>query len=72
MSAWDTRYGMRVDMLAAAAYILGPLSGEPTYPWSIVYVNLTASALLLLVLETHNDYVRFHGTHEPVLDGSKP
>ncbi|KIK71012.1 hypothetical protein GYMLUDRAFT_33117 [Collybiopsis luxurians FD-317 M1] len=41
---WETRYGMRVDVLAAFAYILGPLS-----------------ALLVLVVETQNDYVRFHG-----------
>lgn len=34
VSAWETRFGMRVDMLAAVAYILGPLSGEPAmvYP----------------------------------------
>jgi hypothetical protein len=25
---WETRYGLRVDMLAAAAYLLGPISGE--------------------------------------------
>ncbi|KAE9411128.1 hypothetical protein BT96DRAFT_1011790 [Gymnopus androsaceus JB14] len=40
---WETRYGMRVDMLSAFAYILGPLS-----------------ALLVLIIETQNDYVRFH------------
>ena len=26
-SIWETRFGMRVDMLAASAYILGPISG---------------------------------------------
>ncbi|KAF9076330.1 hypothetical protein BDP27DRAFT_1211423 [Rhodocollybia butyracea] len=41
---WETRYGMRVDVLSAFAYIFGPLS-----------------ALLVLVIETQNDYVRFHG-----------
>ncbi|KAJ4486164.1 hypothetical protein J3R30DRAFT_3444670 [Lentinula aciculospora] len=41
---WETRYGMRVDILSAFAYILGPLS-----------------ALLVLIVETQNDYVRFHG-----------
>jgi uncharacterized membrane protein len=41
---WETRYGMRVDVLSAFAYILGPLS-----------------ALLVLIIETQNDYVRFHG-----------
>ncbi|KIP11961.1 hypothetical protein PHLGIDRAFT_98665 [Phlebiopsis gigantea 11061_1 CR5-6] len=50
VSAWETRFGMRVDMLAAVAYILGPLS-----------------ALSLLVLETHNDYVRFHAYQSALL-----
>ncbi|KAJ7254098.1 hypothetical protein B0H12DRAFT_1115969 [Mycena haematopus] len=45
---WETRHGLRVDMLAAAAYLLGPIS-----------------ALALLIIETHNDYVRFHGA--PIL-----
>lgn len=40
---WETRFGMRVDVLAAIAYLLGPIT-----------------ALVLLILETHNDYVRFH------------
>ena len=26
-SAWETRYGARVDLMAAFAYILGPISG---------------------------------------------
>ncbi|KAI0651848.1 hypothetical protein C8Q79DRAFT_61594 [Trametes meyenii] len=42
---WETRHGFRVDLLAAFAYVLGPLS-----------------ALALLIVETHNDFVRFHGT----------
>ncbi|KAI5124645.1 hypothetical protein M0805_004254 [Coniferiporia weirii] len=42
-SQWETRFGTRVDLLAAFAYVLGPIS-----------------ALICLVLETHNDYVRFH------------
>ncbi|EKM61035.1 uncharacterized protein PHACADRAFT_247354 [Phanerochaete carnosa HHB-10118-sp] len=52
VSAWETRFGMRVDILAAAAYILGPVS-----------------ALLILVLETHNDYVRFHAYQSALLTG---
>ncbi|KAJ6519832.1 hypothetical protein C8R45DRAFT_1085777 [Mycena sanguinolenta] len=40
---WETRHGLRVDLLAAAAYLLGPIS-----------------ALALLIIETHNDYIRFH------------
>ncbi|TFK57292.1 hypothetical protein OE88DRAFT_1650932 [Heliocybe sulcata] len=47
---WETRFGMRVDLLAAFAYVLGPLS-----------------ALLLLVLETQNDYVRFHAYQSALL-----
>ncbi|KAF9822194.1 hypothetical protein IEO21_00188 [Rhodonia placenta] len=49
-SIWETRYDMRVDVLAAFAYILGPVS-----------------ALLLLILETHNDYVRFHAYQSALL-----
>lgn len=26
-NSWDTRYGLRVDVLAAFAYLLGPISG---------------------------------------------
>ncbi|GJE86107.1 hypothetical protein PsYK624_021870 [Phanerochaete sordida] len=51
-SAWETRFGMRVDLLSAAAYLLGPVS-----------------ALLILVLETHNDYVRFHAYQSALLTG---
>lgn len=28
INQWETRYGMRVDVLAAFAYLLGPVSGE--------------------------------------------
>lgn len=28
-TAWETRYGARVDLLAALAYLLGPVSGTP-------------------------------------------
>ncbi|KAG7099233.1 hypothetical protein E1B28_001098 [Marasmius oreades] len=51
-SQWETRFGMRVDLLAAFAYILGPLS-----------------ALLVLILETQNDFVRFHGYQSALLTG---
>ncbi|KAG1783941.1 hypothetical protein EV702DRAFT_957727 [Suillus placidus] len=47
---WETSYGMRVDVLSAFAYVLGPIS-----------------ALILLVLETHNDYVRFHAYQSALL-----
>ncbi|KZW02448.1 hypothetical protein EXIGLDRAFT_714872 [Exidia glandulosa HHB12029] len=40
---WETRFGWRVDVLAAVAYVGGPFT-----------------ALALLILETTNDYVRFH------------
>ncbi|GBE78202.1 hypothetical protein SCP_0110850 [Sparassis crispa] len=49
-SMWETRYGLRVDMLAAFAYLLGPIS-----------------ALLLLIVETHNDYVRYHAYQSALL-----
>ena len=28
VSAWETRFGMRVDVLSACAYLVGPISGE--------------------------------------------
>lgn len=30
INQWETRFGMRVEVLAACAYILGPMSGEST------------------------------------------
>jgi len=50
VTMWETRFGMRVDVLAAFAYLLGPIS-----------------ALLCLVLETHNDFVRFHAYQSALL-----
>ncbi|ESK88889.1 hypothetical protein Moror_13251 [Moniliophthora roreri MCA 2997] len=50
---WETRFGFRVDLMAASAYIFGPLS-----------------ALLVLILETQNDFVRFHGYQSALLTGS--
>ncbi|KAG2072662.1 hypothetical protein BDR04DRAFT_1096286 [Suillus decipiens] len=47
---WETSYGMRVDVLSAFAYIMGPIS-----------------ALVLLILEIHNDYVRFHAYQSALL-----
>ncbi|KAI0778179.1 hypothetical protein BD413DRAFT_464946 [Trametes elegans] len=47
---WETRHGFRVDLLAAFAYLLGPLS-----------------ALILLIVETHNDFVRFHAYQSALL-----
>ncbi|KAJ7225501.1 hypothetical protein GGX14DRAFT_420804 [Mycena pura] len=47
---WETRYGLRVDLLAAMAYLLGPIS-----------------ALALLIIETHNDFVRFHAYQSALL-----
>ncbi|KAH7103235.1 hypothetical protein BKA62DRAFT_697780 [Auriculariales sp. MPI-PUGE-AT-0066] len=42
---WETRFGWRVDACAAAAYLGGPSQ---------------VTALALLILETTNDYIRFH------------
>ncbi|KAI0825140.1 hypothetical protein BC628DRAFT_293216 [Trametes gibbosa] len=50
MSMWETRYGFRVDLSAAFAYLLGPIS-----------------ALILLITETHNDFVRFHAYQSALL-----
>ncbi|KAK0465169.1 uncharacterized protein EV420DRAFT_943902 [Desarmillaria tabescens] len=47
---WETRYGHRVDVLAALAYLFGPIS-----------------AFILLIIETHNDFVRFHAYQSALL-----
>ncbi|KAF7306937.1 hypothetical protein MIND_00486400 [Mycena indigotica] len=47
---WETRHGLRVDLLAALAYLFGPIS-----------------ALALLIVETQNDYVRFHAYQSALL-----
>ncbi|KAJ7071017.1 hypothetical protein C8F01DRAFT_1108713 [Mycena amicta] len=47
---WETRHGLRVDLLAVLAYVLGPIS-----------------ALALLILETQNDFVRFHAYQSALL-----
>jgi len=47
---WETRFGWRVDVEAAVAYLFGPIS-----------------ALALLILETNNDYVRFHAYQSALL-----
>ncbi|KAI9457713.1 hypothetical protein F5148DRAFT_1221880 [Russula earlei] len=47
---WETRNGLRVDLLAMWAYLLGPVS-----------------AFWLLVMETHNDFVRFHAYQSALL-----
>ncbi|TBU35236.1 hypothetical protein BD309DRAFT_997743 [Dichomitus squalens] len=47
---WETRHGLRVDLLAASAYLLGPVS-----------------ALTLLIVETYNDFVRFHAYQSALL-----
>lgn len=61
-SMWETRYGLRVDMLAAFSYLLGPISGEHRFrETASILAQRRATALLLLIVETHNDYVRFHG-----------
>lgn len=59
---WETRYGMRVDVLSAFAYILGPISGTLQLHDLISDRNSILLALLVLIVETQNDYVRFHGT----------
>ena len=58
---WETTYGLRVDLLAAFAYLLGPISGSTVSLFSARACISTPTALALLILEVHNDYVRFHG-----------
>ncbi|KAF8591847.1 hypothetical protein K439DRAFT_1325766 [Ramaria rubella] len=47
---WETRFGWRVDVCAAVAYLGGPIT-----------------ALLFLILETSNDYIRFHAYQSALL-----
>jgi hypothetical protein len=59
---WETRFGMRVDLLAAWAYVLGPITGALLlcFWWSFDNASFNI-AFGLLVMETHNDFIRFHG-----------
>ncbi|KAG9006446.1 hypothetical protein FRB94_000684 [Tulasnella sp. JGI-2019a] len=50
VNQWQTRFGWRTDVVAASAYLLGPIS-----------------ALILLILETHSDYIRFHSYQSALL-----
>ncbi|KAJ1311908.1 hypothetical protein OPQ81_010368 [Rhizoctonia solani] len=50
VNEWETRFGWRVDVEAAVAYLGGPVT-----------------ALLLLILETSNDFVRFHAYQSALL-----
>ncbi|KAL1406320.1 hypothetical protein Q8F55_008019 [Vanrija albida] len=50
INAWESRFGWRIDAMAAAAYLGGPIT-----------------AALFLILETHNDYVRFHAYQSALL-----
>ena len=72
---WETRHGLRVDMLAAFAYVLGPISGacalcSPCRTCALLrpLMHVLPTALTLLIVETYNDFVRFHGTFELSLD----
>ncbi|RXK41142.1 hypothetical protein M231_01545 [Tremella mesenterica] len=49
-NAWESRFGWRVDVMAAATYLGGPIT-----------------ALIFLILETQNDYVRFHAYQSALL-----
>ncbi|KAG9127480.1 hypothetical protein FRC07_013158 [Ceratobasidium sp. 392] len=50
VNEWETRFGWRVDIEAAVAYLGGPIT-----------------ALILLILETTNDFVRFHAYQSALL-----
>ncbi|KAK0478492.1 hypothetical protein IW261DRAFT_1483760 [Armillaria novae-zelandiae] len=49
---WETRFGNRVDVLAALDVSI----------WTNISI-----AFLILILETHNDYVRFHAYQSALL-----
>ena len=59
-NVWLTRIPLRVDVLAAFTYVLGPISGLASCSILLHSVDI-CSAFLILILETQNDYVRFHG-----------
>lgn len=50
VSAWETRFGMRVDVLSACAYLLGPISGPSAVAAAssahVDYINIDCSAAL--------------------------
>jgi len=54
---------MRVDVLAACAYLLGPVSGTQSPLSFDAQSSPLPISLILLVMETHNDYVRFMVQH---------
>lgn len=67
-NAWESRFGWRVDLMAAASYLGGPITGESqrtagnlSTQWQHESFADADVALLFLILETQNDYVRFHG-----------
>lgn len=60
-NVWESRLGLRVDVLAALAYLGGPLAGEKFPHPRLITTYIDHAALVLLILETVNDYVRFHG-----------
>ncbi|KAK0233227.1 hypothetical protein IW262DRAFT_61523 [Armillaria fumosa] len=64
---WETRYGLRVDVLAALAYLFGPISGECRLGFRVPSSLIPSIAFLILIFETHNDYVRFHAYQSALL-----
>ncbi|KAG5221889.1 actin [Salix suchowensis] len=61
VNQWETTYGLRVDVLAAVAYLLGPFSGAFNTIHFRESLTTACPALVILILESQNDYVRFHG-----------
>lgn len=57
---WETRYGMRVDFLAAWAYVLGPISGGPNIPpFSIIDIQFDRVPQYSVLYAHHGDSQRF-------------
>ncbi|KAN0100629.1 hypothetical protein V8E55_000613 [Tylopilus felleus] len=67
---WETTYGLRVDLLAAFAYLLGPISGSTVSLFSARACISTPTALALLILEVHNDYMTASSIPVGALDDS--
>ena len=67
VNEWETRFGWRVDFEAALAYLLGPISGADLEIYDALLSGdanmIVLAALALLILETKNDFIRFHGVY---------
>jgi hypothetical protein len=74
VNKYETTMPIRVDLEAALTYLFPPLSGKRRVEWSAcciqLFLSLSLIGLLFLVVETQNDYVRFHAWQVIVRSGS--